>query len=348
MAQVSNYTIQQFWWQFIKKNQGNVALIFLSGCISKYTALLVSLSIGKYLEITFNNTTGKSKALELLGIYLPADIYYFYFFFAIATFVHFVTTWLSQYSQAVTSNHLITDLRKQWVGKTVLQAASDNYKFADIIIPFTNEQKIIANYFNKGIIGMAVNGCYLATVLYVGFVLSPYITLLITLLCMAVYFILRLLNKKLKPLEKSKRDAQGSMVKYLSQYLSQPGNDNVTFNNKLNLKMSRFSVSVQQLALLKGLYLALIPALMYCLLGIVLLLLANDAGKNSLPPSDTITLVLLIMLSLPALKTLFKKNNVRQQGRLALHKFLETLDTPIKNNFTKKNNNFAEIPVTKH
>ncbi|MDX1936322.1 MAG: ABC transporter transmembrane domain-containing protein [Flavihumibacter sp.] len=347
MAQVSNRTIQKFWWQFIKKHRTHVGLIFLSGCISRYTTLLLSLSIGKYLEIAFNNSTGKSKALELLGIYLPANIYWFYLFFATTTFLHFVVTWLYQFMQSVTGNNLVTTLRMQWVEKTVIRANPGQYKFADIMLPFTNEHKTIATYFNKGIIGMAINGCYLATVLYVGLALSPFITLLTGLLCLIIYVLLQVLNNKLRPLEKSKRDAQGGMVKWLSQYLSQPGTDSTTFNDKLNLKMSRLSFSVQQLAMLKGLYLALIPALMYCLLGLVLLLLANGQGHASLPPSDIVTLILLIMLSLPALKTLFRKNNLRQQGRLALNKFLDSPEAVIKADLAKKSNNFAEISVTK-
>jgi ABC-type multidrug transport system fused ATPase/permease subunit len=332
MAQISPYTIQRFWWKFIKTNCVFVALSFISGGISRYTALLISLSIGKYLEITFNNSTGKSKALDLLGISLPNSSNYFYLFFIITAVLHFIFTWCFHYTQVINSNNLVTHLRSKWIKKAI----PAKYPFADILLPFTNEQKTIANYFTKGIIGLVLNGCYLVTVLYVGIALSANITILTAFLCLIIYFILKLLNHKLLPLEKAKRNAQGNLVKWLSQYLIQPDTDSKVISEKLDRKMNRLTSSIKQLAILKGLYLALIPALLYCLLGFILFMLSETYNQEELPPSDSITLILIIMLSLPSIKTVFRKNNLRQQGKLALKKFLEMPENNEIGDFTKK------------
>jgi ABC-type multidrug transport system fused ATPase/permease subunit len=316
--------LHQLWMPLIQQNRLKTVWIILLGFISNYCTLLLPLSIGTFMEIVFHSGGGKSRALQLLGIYIQNSLPVFFAFFSSMLLLKLLSNWGFRFL-STTLGEAFTAFLRQRLFKRHLLEMNDTLLKPAVLLPFSNDVKFMQRYLVKGVIGFTKDILFLLMALYVLAALQPLLTAVVLTLCILFYIFSRWLNRYNKPFAMQKRKRQAQLLHFVSGILLQQSvvisteSALLGFDNKIK-KMQHDS---RQYYLLKTFLSAFTPFLLYLMVAILLAVLAWGKNFMHLPgPNEAVVYILLLMMIFPVFKGLFTVEAVWMEGRLSAQKFL--------------------------
>lgn len=313
------------WLPFIRQRKLSIAGIVLLGILTGYCTLLIPLSIGKYMEIVFNAGGGRSRALQLLGINLSNDLSYFFIFFIGLLLVKFISGWAEKYFSGFYGEKFVSHLRTQLFAQQLKKPPAN---ISTQLPAYSNDQKMLQQLLVKGVIGFIKNGLFLLMALYVLFMLQPFLTAVVVALIPAYYFINRFFNNKAKPFFSKRRKMQGSLLSHVTHTLMNAANpiEPAAPEKTFSIKTGKLMEANKKYHLAKSFLSALIPFLLYSMLGILLALMAYGTPATGLSSSDAVTYILLLMMIFPSIRSIMRIENTRMQAGLSGNKFLKAFE----------------------
>lgn len=310
------------WWAFIKQHKKETVALLLSSLLASYFALIVPLSIGKYMEIVFSAGGGKTKALELLGIDLPENLVSFFIFFFSLLLIRFLLSWLHQYQSACLGEGFVRQLRSQLFAVQLEERQQWQQLNASSILAYSSEAKNMQNWLVKGVIGLTKDLLFLAMALYVLYSLNAVLTVTVLLSVIVFYLIQRQYNHTHKNVWEEKRKRQGSLLNHVSKSLieetTESGGDP---QKKYSAKEAKLMTILRSYHFHKSFLRALTPFLLYLMLAIVMIILSWDAAKSNLTAGDVLAYMLVLMNLFPTMRNIIKVEQIWLQGELAAKRF---------------------------
>ncbi len=320
--------VYQLWIPFVKQHRTKTIVMILLGLASSYCTLLLPLSIGKFMEIEYHTSGGKSKALQLLGINLQNTLPIFFTFFAAMLLLKFLSNWGYRFLSSLMGESFIAYLRQQLFSWNYSKIGISNIQ-PSVLLAFSNEVKTMQRYLVKGVIGFVKDILFLAMGIYVLFALQPQLTGIVLLLCGCFYLFYKWLNHFNKPLLVKKRKSQASLLNYVSAILLQQSAtfDNNTAVTTYKSKSKKLALAAREQQVSKTFSSAFIPFLLYVMVGILLVIIAW--GKGYVQPinaNSAVTYILLLMMIFPAFQSFLKIETVWMEGKLSAQKFLKIVE----------------------
>jgi len=316
------------WWAFIKQHKKETIALLVCSLLASYFALIVPLSIGKYLEIVFSAGGGKIKALQLLGIRLPENLVSFFIFFFCLLLIRFVFSWLHQYQAALLGERFVSQLRSQLFEQHLSQKQAGQQTHSAALLAYSNEAKNMQQWLVKGVIGLTKELLFFAMALYVLYSLNAVLTITVLLSVIVFYLIQRQYHQSHKNVWEEKRKRQGSLFNQVSMsLLEEEAEANGEPQKKYRTKEAKLLNILRSYHFHKSFLRALNPLLLYVMLAIVMLILSWDAAKSSLTAGDVVAYLLVLMHLFPTLRNILKIEQIWLQGELAAKKFTR-FDSP--------------------
>jgi ABC-type multidrug transport system fused ATPase/permease subunit len=331
---------QKIWWPFVQQNKWWVAGIIVLGFLASFVTLLLPLSIGKYMEIVFETETGKTRALQLLGINLPGSIFVFFLFFSALLLVKFFCSWLQQYQAALLGESFVASLRyKLFTHQLTAKAETVPGKNDTAsLLAYSNDAKLLQQLLVKGVIGFTKEVLFLLMALYVLFSLNSTLTMIVAFLITDFYLIQRWYNRRQKNIFTEKRKRHGSLLNHVSKTIL---TKELTKEDSLHLfsqKSAKLKNTLKKYHLQKSLLRALAPLLLYAMLAIIMAFIVWDINNENFSASEVITYILLLMSIFPTIRNIIKVEQTWLHGRLSARKF---------NNLDKSKSPDTEKPPTR-
>ncbi|MCF1715415.1 hypothetical protein L0U88_12335 [Flavihumibacter sp. RY-1] len=310
------------WWAFIKQHKKETVALLLSSLLASYFALIVPLSIGKYMEIVFSAGGGKTKALELLGIDLPENLVSFFIFFFSLLLIRFLLSWLHQYQSACLGEGFVRQLRSQLFAVHLEERQQRQQPTASSILAYSSEAKNMQHWLVKGVIGLTKDLLFLAMALYVLYSLNAVLTVTVLLSVIVFYLIQRQYSQTHKNVWEEKRKRQGSLLNHVSKTLFEETTQSTGDpEKKYSAKEAKLMTILHSYHFHKSFLRALTPFLLYLMLAIVMIILSWDAAKSNLSAGDVLAYMLVLMNLFPTMRNIIKVEQIWLQGELAAKKF---------------------------
>lgn len=310
----------KIWWSFIQHKKWNCLGVITLGLLSGYFTLLLPLSIGKYLEIVFSAEGGKTKALQLLGINLPNNIFIFFIFFFCVVILKFFTGWLQQYYASLTGELFVYQLRQKLFVKHIEQKVSKQFS-ASVLLSYSSDAKALQRLLVKGVLGLIKDFLYLSMALYVLFLINAVLTLTVLFIIITFFLIYRLIGRKQKNVFEDKRKKQAVLLNFISRTLLAEKTHNpqalILFDKKYRRLLQSLKISHLRRSFLR----VFAPLMLYGMLALIMALIVWGIGSRNLLSTDVITYILLLMTLFSVIRNIIKIEYVWLQGKLSAHKF---------------------------
>ncbi|WP_407523844.1 ABC transporter transmembrane domain-containing protein [Lacibacter sp. MH-610] len=310
---------------FIRQNALLAGFAVTTGVLHLLCNLVLLLSIGCYIELLFHAGSSKSRALLWMGIDLPQNLPSFFTLFFGAAVIKFLCSFLEKYTTSRAGMLYAAKARKEYFQYLLHSPETLKVKSpARQLVWFSSELKSMQRYMEKGMIGFTRDMiyfffcCYLLLQFHVilGAVIAASIPLLWLLSKWGHY--------RLKTVMQTGRNAIAGLLSFISRRLHQIENKQATTNTYKTttrfIQRQQKAIKLQQEMLTgKALLHSMVPAVLYCLLGLLLFLIANPAFIT-ISSADAVGFILLLINLFSVIRRVVKIESIRLPGRISLEK----------------------------
>lgn len=310
----------KIWFLFIRQHLKRSLLLITAGFAANYVTLLLTLSVGKFLQLTTGAGSGKSKALQMLGIHLSDDYFIFFQFFFLLILLRFLITWLYNFHLSVLGEVFTGGLRLQ-LFKHQLQQATRQKPRASALLAYSNEAKTLQRLLTRGVIGFIKELLFIAMAFYLLFSLSHQLTLWLVFLLLLSFAAYRKWARMQKPATQEKNKYHSDMLAFVSSALLTGPTGKANNINTFAEKNDNYQQSVRRLHLRQSLLNVIAPALLYGILGLVMIAIFYTEKKVIQEKTDIVIYILLLLSITPSLRSIIKIQNTWTKGRLASRRY---------------------------
>jgi ABC-type multidrug transport system fused ATPase/permease subunit len=317
--------LQKIWVPFVKVHFFSITAIIVAGLLASFFTLLIPLSIGSFMEIVFKADSGKSRAMHLLGIHLNPSITFFFTFFCIVLVFKFIMSSIEKYFTSVYGDKFMAFLRQKAFYFFICHQQNISKKN---LLVFSTDAKTMQQLLTKGIIGLLKDILFLLLSFYLLMQLQPMLTATILLLIPFFYLLQRWISKMARPHYEHRRKLVGNMLGFVAAAVE---NQKLDEEERLPVLLP-FTVQTSQLLqesrkyhLANSILRSLSPFFFYLILTAILALVAIVFSDSGLSSGDVITYILLLMMIAPALRSVFRAEQVWMQAVVSGKKFLKYL-----------------------
>lgn len=337
---------KQIWWPYIRTQKRAMAMVLVTGLVMGYCTLLLPLSIGKYLEILQGAPTGKSQALELLGIRFAGTPGKFFIFFFVLLLTRFFVSWLYHYLAGAAGEHFAQTLRNRLL-ETATQSPGGNTP--QQISALAGDATSLKSLLTKGILGFVHNCLLLLAAFCVLYQVQPLVTLLASvcflLFCAVNYW----LNHLFKPLTSEKRKRQAAWLRTATGIAQNKHTHSLPEElTRLNRKNKALFISLRRHLARKSALRALPSFQMYLMLGCIMLAMLAQQTQSSGSRNGALSCFLLLITLFPVMRSLLRTSQVWATGALAARKFSGKAGHAVKKDKQSKKNDSTEVTFEEH
>lgn len=310
---------------FLRQQVVLVSFAIITGLFHLLSNLVVLLSIGCYIELLFHTGGSKSRVLMWMGIELPGNLTSFFFLFFGTVAVKFLCSFLEKYTTSRAGMLYAAKARKDYFQYLLHQPEAVKMKSpARQLIWFSSELKSIQRYLEKGIIGFVRDMLYFFLCCYLLLQFHILLGMLIAASVPLLWLISKWSHRRLKTPTQKGRNAFAGLLSFISRRLHQIEKiqaDNTSYKTTARFIQRQAKVIAQQQQMLTGkaLLRSVVPAVLYCLLGLILLLIANPA-LLTISGADAVGFILLLLNLFGVIRRLVKVESIRLPGRMSLEK----------------------------
>jgi ABC-type bacteriocin/lantibiotic exporter with double-glycine peptidase domain len=327
---------KKIWWSFMMSHKTEIVKVLLLGLLSSYVTLLLTLSIGKYLEIAFAAGSGKTRALELLGAYLPSNLDTFFIFFTVVLVIKLLSSWMYHYRLAILGESFRKNLLEK-IFNHHLRVKESGLLPASIILTYSSGGRSVQQLLVKGVIGFIRDLIFLLMGIYVLFFLHSTVTVVVILAILVSWSLYRWYNSQQKSAFVNKRKQQGSLLSVVSKSLMHENGNIENPSKKFNHKMNKLQQSLTTHHFQKTFLKVLTPFMLYVMLGLIMFLFASGIKRIHLEAGDVIAYLLLLMTLFPAVRNIIRAEQVWLEGKISAEKFqqVDSSNTSLTANVVK-------------
>lgn len=311
------------WWPFIKQHKAEAAKIIFLGICTSCFSLFLPLCIGRYFEITFGESGGKTRVLQKLGLQLPDSLSGFFILFLSIMLLKLMSAWGYLYYSSLLSESFVTGLRSRYLAYNLKKVPGSGAEKASILIPFGSDIKALHRLLKTGVLGFIKDILFLLLAIFLLYLIQPFLTAVVVLILIMSYCIHRLLSRIYKPLFALKRKRQASLLNHAAgmlqkRHLVQFEEESVFI--KKNRELETASKKYHQK---KSLLTAITPFMHYQILVAVMLITSLDESPDNPRSGDVIIYILLLTALFPAIRNVIRIGHTWTEGALAARKFIE-------------------------
>jgi ABC-type bacteriocin/lantibiotic exporter with double-glycine peptidase domain len=308
------------WVRLFLQQEAVMGAAWIAAVLLQHIATIVLLlSIGRWFDLQYASAgSGKSRALELLGITVGQTTQHFFVFFFSVLLAMFALTMAGKWLGQALSARWHRLLQRKLLS---LQVAAPQEVFAarpvhQHLFPYTHDMKTLRRLLLKGWLGFVKDVLLLMLALLLLFRLQATVTAWLCAGLAAVVLLYRLCSLVLRQHIADGRSQRSAMLRFISRSLHKMETESSSrvlhgFDKRVARRQSAESRQQAALALLE----ALPPFLLYALLGMLLL------GMTLIPAwqqTDVLSYVLLLLYLFPVLRGLVKVQQVWMTGGMAL------------------------------
>ncbi len=325
---------------FAKRNTLLVALTFLIGLCYNILTILIPISIGKFYELSFGFSSHRLAAFKFIPFMDAPDFKSFILFFVSLVALRLLFEYSNRYGIGLVGERFSKELREK-LFKNQLQIQMrvyDNKGIGKYLLRYSGDLKSIQNYMKNGLIRFAQDIVLLCIVVVAIGYFDPYLALIIASCLVASAMLLWVLNKTLYKVSLERRNTRSGMLSFVNTRLR--GIAALKAFNKYQPETKRYQKRSDNLydigkryAIVVSLLQAMIPAITYSMLGIIMLYVFSSAQNtsNTLGGSSLLILILLIISILPVLRRSLRVSIVWKLGNISFIKLMDIFSLPKEN-----------------
>ncbi len=337
-------------WSIIKsfgyKNGMLVALALLTGLCYNILTIMIPISIGKFYELSFGFSSHRLAAFKFIPFMDAPDFRSFLIFFFSLVLLRLLFEYLNRYGIALVGERFSKTLREQ-LFKNQLQISMGVYDSKGIgkyLLRYSGDLKSIQNYMKNGLIRFAQDIVLLCiVVLAIGY-FDMYLGLMIAGCILVSSALLWILNRTLYKASLDRRNSRSGMLSFVNTRLR--GIIALKAFNKYQPEEKRYQKRSDDLydigkryAKIVALLQAIIPAITYGMLGIIMFYVFSSARgiHDSLGGSSLLVLILLIISILPVLRRSLRVSIIWKLGDISFSKLIDIFNLPKENQLPFEN-----------
>ncbi len=332
---------------FVKQHLYRLMLVVFTGLVHNLSSIVLLLATGKYIEIVFSISGSKSRTLGWLGIHPSGELVSFFVFFFLVVLLKFASSWAEKYLTSMLSAQFAAKARKDYFSY-LLQETDPAFQkpVSKNLVWFSGELKALQRYMEKGIIGLVRDVLFLIICFYLLFRFHLTLGITILLIAAAIFIITRYATKRLKNLTRQNRNRFAGLLSFISLRLHsldtiQQKGDAERTHARLVKKQQQILADGKPYQLYRALLYAMIPFLLFCMLGILMIMIAAN-GAAVIPAADAVGFVLLLLNLFSPISRVVKIETVLMPGRMSLEKLEQAYNRMFNAPAVKKENNLTE------
>jgi ABC-type multidrug transport system fused ATPase/permease subunit len=326
-----NTMIRLYCSRFFKQEKKRIILAVTAGFVHNACTVLLLLSIGKYIELAFNGSGNKSRALHWAGIHLPDNITVFYAFFFSIILIKVLAAWAEKFYSKLAALTFTETVRAAFFRHLLSnQSVFKSKPPSGHLVWFSSDLKALQRLAEKGFIGFVKDFLFISFCLFLLARLSIVFALILFCIAAAGLLVNSFSGRRSRPHLKTSRKTGADVLAHISKKLTKAETDFESLDalkeeNRLWQVQSQMLRKKKEWFLRTSAYSALAPFLMYSLLGGVMMLAANSSAIE-LSPADVLTFLLLLLNLFSPMGRIIRVSNILNPARLSLKKlnFMKT------------------------
>ena len=337
-------------WNIINRFTGKhltlVIFTFFTGLCYNILTIMIPISIGKFYELSFGFSSHRLAAFKFIPFMDAPNFKSFLIFFFSLVLLRLLFEYLNRYGISLIGESFSKQLREQLFSNQ-LQISMEVYDSKGIgkyLLRYSGDLKSIQNYIKNGVIRFLQDVFLLAIVIIIIGCFDVYLALIITACILISSVILWILNKALYKVSLARRNSRSGMLSFVNTRLR--GILTLKAFNKYQPEEKRYKKRSDTLynigkryAKIVSLIQAIIPAITYGMLGIIMLyvFISSKNPDTSLGGSSLLILILLIISILPVLRRSLRVSIVWKLGNISFSKLIDIFNLPKENQLRFEN-----------
>ena len=324
------YTKKNIILSFIALHRGIIFCALLFGFLSILATVLVPVFLGKFYQLALHTHSARGGIFDKIFGNI-SDIGTYFLFFATLLLVKFIFNYFEKYFSGISGELFSKDVREQLFEKQINSRLNvfERKDTGAYLLRYGGDLSSIQNYLTKGIIAF-INDClFLIIAIAIFFIIHPQLALIIIISFPLIFISILFINKNLKKINKKRRNIRSVNLSFVASRL----NALLTIKvfNRENIEQEKFSKGSVNLYVQGKKYYtwqafinALLPFLLYTMLGWVLFVAykINNDGYSPVDGSVILIFIMLMINTMPVLRRILKVNFIWQAGDISFKKLL--------------------------
>lgn len=290
--------------------------------------------LAKFYQFTLNAGSARGKIFDdIFGQVNSIKVYFLYFGCIVVT--KFFFNYYQTLFAGITAERFTKLIREKLFRKQLATQLSEFEKKApgNYLLRYSGDLGALNNFITKGIIGFINDVLFIILTLAIFFLISKQLSIIILASFPVIFFIVFILNLKLKLFTSKRRDIRSQNLAFISSRLTALLTIKVFNREPLEAqKFEKRSTKLYESGLSYYKWYALInsllPFLLYTMLGVILFVAYDltKASVNKLSGADILLFILLTVSIIPVFRRILKVNIVWQTGNISFKKLLVLLN----------------------
>ncbi|RKM97529.1 ABC transporter ATP-binding protein [Aquimarina sp. AD10] len=335
--------------KFAKQNKVPIVITFITGFCYNILTIMIPISIGKFYELSFGFSSHRLKAFKFIPYMDAVNFQDFLAFFFALVILRLLFEYLNRYGVALIGERFTKGLREILFANQlqITMPIYDNKGIGKYLLRYSGDLKSIQNYMKNGLIRFAQDTFLLIIVVVVIGCFDLYLGIIIAGCILISALLLWKINRVLYTISLDRRNKRSAMLSFVNTRLRsilalKAFNKYRPEENRFQKRSKNLYTVGKQYARIVALLQALIPAITYGMLGIIMLYIFNSSkNQNStLEGASLLVLILLIISILPVLRRSLRVSIIWKLGNISFTKLADILNLPKENLLPFKNVKF--------
>ncbi|MBW1299054.1 ABC transporter transmembrane domain-containing protein [Aquimarina litoralis] len=331
---------------FARRHITLLIFTFFTGFYYNILTIMIPISIGKFYELSFGFSSHRLAAFKFIPFMDAPDFGSFLIFFFSLVILRLIFEYLNRYGISLIGESFSKQLREKLFANQlqITMEVYNNKGTGKYLLRYSGDLKSIQNYIKNGVIRFLQDVFLLSIAIIVIGCFDVYLALIITVCILISSVILWMLNKMLYKVSLARRNSRSGMLSFVNTRLR--GILTLKAFNKYQPEEKRYRKRSNTLydigksyAKIISIIQAIIPAITYSMLGIIMLYIFISSKKNSMPieGSSLLILILLIISTLPVLRRSLRVSIVWKLGNISFSKLINIFCLPKENQLQFEN-----------
>ncbi|MBX7108659.1 MAG: ABC transporter ATP-binding protein/permease [Chitinophagales bacterium] len=323
---------------FFSRNKALVLVTFVASIGNSLLNVLLPLSIGKFYELAFHESSAKGKLFDTLHLSVNT-MSGFFLFFLVLIILKSVITYGEKYFTGLVGERFSRNLR-ELLFRTQLSHSMPVHELkpaGKYLLRYSGDLSFIQRFISKGIIQFSGDLVFLTAAFTVLLLINTTLTAVVIAGLAAAAGIIVLLNKSVRKATISRRNQRSALLGFVTTrlqafYTLKSFNREVpetTQFNRQSRKMYELGINYYRVYALVQ---AILPALFFGTMALVLYFVAVERETNpaAFHHGDVLNYILLLLYIQSSIRRMLGVNVVWQLGQVSMLKLLRIINQPVE------------------
>lgn len=317
--------------KYFSENRPEIISFVIAGVIRNFSSFLLSVSIGEFFVIYFQESGAKGKLLKMLGIELH-DLNSFFLFFSVLIFIRGLFGFIDSFISTRQGEKFVRNLREEIFREQILWPEEKFKKthYGRYLLRYTSDMKSVQNYLTRGILGGIRDGSFLIIGFILLILINKNLAFLFISLSLISLFLVMWLSGFQKRLIVRSRAQRNKMVSYVSRSFQRHAR--ILERNREESTIERFNRYSRTLFKrnltnhrFEGLADSALSVIQFAMILIILWQISHN-GTFSISAGDALVFLLIILLMNATMKRVLKIPAYINKGKISLEKIEDIMN----------------------